>query len=106
MRRQPIGARDSELRHWAQALGVAASRFTPREQPPEDLSHPAIAVRLDACIQCGRCVRACREEQVNDVIGYAWRGEHAKIVFDCDTRWVHPAASAAANACRPVRPVR
>ena len=75
---------DSELRHWAQALGVAASRFAPREQPPEDLSHPAIAVRLDACIQCGRCVRACREEQVNDVIGYAWRGEHAKIVFDCD----------------------
>jgi len=75
---------DSELRHWAQALGVAAPRFAPREQPAPDFSHPAIAVQLDACIQCGRCVRACREEQVNDVIGYAWRGEHAKIVFDCD----------------------
>ena len=75
---------DSELRHWAHALGVAASRFAPREQPAPDFSHPAIAVQLDACIQCGRCVRACREEQVNDVIGYAWRGEHAKIVFDCD----------------------
>src|SRR5690606_22560668 len=40
--------------------------------------------QLDACIQCGRCVRACREEQVNDVIGYAWRGGHARIVFDLD----------------------
>ena len=30
-----------------------------------------MAVNLDACIQCNRCVRACREEQVNDVIGYA-----------------------------------
>ena len=75
---------DSELRHWARALGVEASRFAPREQPAPDFSHPAIAVQLDACIQCGRCVRACREEQVNDVIGYARRGEHAKIVFDCD----------------------
>ena len=44
----------------------------------------AIAVNLDACIQCTRCVRACREEQVNDVIGYAFRGEHSKIVFDLD----------------------
>ena len=43
-----------------------------------------MAVNLDACIQCKRCVRACREEQVNDVIGYAFRGGHSKIVFDLD----------------------
>ena len=49
-----------------------------------DLSHPAIAVNLDACIQCTRCLRACRDEQVNGVIGLAFRGEHAKIVFDMD----------------------
>src|SRR5690606_4292467 len=39
-------------------------------------------VNLDACIQCTRCVRACREEQVNDVIGFAFRGRHALPVFD------------------------
>jgi Fe-S-cluster-containing dehydrogenase component len=38
-----------------------------------------MAVNLDACIQCNRCVRACREEQVNDVIGYAMRGSHSEI---------------------------
>jgi NADH dehydrogenase/NADH:ubiquinone oxidoreductase subunit G len=48
------------------------------------MSHPAMSVNLDACIQCNRCVRACREEQVNDVIGYAFRGDHSKIVFDFD----------------------
>ena len=63
----------------------SASRDSSRgTQPAADLSHPAMAVNLDACIQCGRCVRACREEQVNDVIGYAYRGGHSKIVFDLD----------------------
>ncbi len=69
---------------WARRLGVERSRFPARSQPKADLSHPAIAVNLDACIQCTRCVRACREEQVNDVIGYAFRGDHSKIVFDFD----------------------
>jgi formate dehydrogenase major subunit len=75
---------DSELDHWAKALKVGKPRFESRHQPKSDLSHAAIAVNLDACIQCTRCVRACREEQVNDVIGYAFRGEHSKIVFDLD----------------------
>jgi|GEM_PF-669336 len=75
---------DSELEHWCDALGVEDSRYPRREQPAHDLSHPGIAVRLDACIQCTRCVRACREVQVNDVIGYAYRGAGAKIVFDFD----------------------
>jgi len=76
--------RASELDRWVSELGVGAPRFPQRRQPQADLSHPAMSVNLDACIQCGRCVRACREEQVNDVIGYAWRGDHAKIVFDLD----------------------
>jgi formate dehydrogenase major subunit len=73
---------DNELAQWAHKLDVTAPRFTPRHQPESDLSHPAIAVNLDACIQCTRCLRACRETQVNDVIGLARRGHHAEIVFD------------------------
>jgi formate dehydrogenase major subunit len=75
---------DSELDEWVRKLKVGKPRFAPRAQPAMDVSHPAIAVNLDACIQCTRCLRACREEQVNDVIGYAFRGEHSKIVFDLD----------------------
>ncbi|MDD3674363.1 formate dehydrogenase subunit alpha [Thauera propionica] len=76
---------DSELAHWCRELGVSGSRFEAREQPPADASHPGIAVDLSACIQCNRCLRACREIQVNDVIGYAHRGAESKIVFDFDT---------------------
>ena len=75
---------DNEVDAWAKRLDVGRPRFPARHQPQADLSHPAIAVNLDACIQCTRCVRACREEQVNDVIGYAFRGDHSKIVFDLD----------------------
>ena len=73
---------DSELDQWASRLNVFSPRFEARETVAPDHSHPAIAVNLDACIQCTRCVRACREEQVNDVIGYAQRGRHSEIVFD------------------------
>lgn len=73
---------DNELSYWADKLELSNPRFKPRHQPAADLSHPAIAVNLDACIQCTRCLRACREEQVNDVIGLAHRGHHAEIVFD------------------------
>src|SRR5204862_441917 len=68
----------------ARALAVGKPRFPSREPIAADLSHPAIAVHLDACIQCTRCVRACRDVQVNDVIGLAYRGEHEKPVFDMD----------------------
>lgn len=71
-----------ELSDWAATMGVGTPRFEARHQPAQDLSHPAIAVNLDACIQCTRCLRACRDEQVNDVIGLAFRGSHAQIVFD------------------------
>ena len=73
---------NSELDEWADKLDIFKPRFHQRKQTRPDLSHPAIAVNLDACIQCTRCVRACREVQVNDVIGYAFRGSQSEIVFD------------------------
>ena len=66
---------------------VESSRFPSRAietVPLLDDSHVAMRVNLDACIHCNLCVRACREVQVNDVIGMSGRGSHAKIVFDMD----------------------
>ncbi len=73
---------NSELDHWCERLGVEHSRFPSRRQPAPDATHPAIAVDLGACIQCTRCLRACREVQVNNVIGLAQRGAELEIVFD------------------------
>ncbi|HEV8026231.1 MAG TPA: formate dehydrogenase subunit alpha [Stellaceae bacterium] len=75
---------DSRFWRWADRVGVAGSRFPARAQPAPDRSHPAMAVNLDACIECTLCVRACREVQVNDVIGMKGRGHGEKIVFDFD----------------------
>ncbi len=75
---------DSAFWRWADHIGVATSRFPGRSHPAPDLSHPAMRVNLDACIHCTLCVRACREVQVNDVIGMAGRGTGSKVVFDFD----------------------
>jgi formate dehydrogenase major subunit len=78
--------RHNEVDQWAEKLALGKPRFAPtlHERVAADFSHPAIAVNLDACIQCTRCLRACRDEQVNDVIGLAYRGSAEKIVFDMD----------------------
>ena len=94
---QPVG-QHGELSDWAERLSVQVRpelKSLRREQPSADTSHPAMLVNLDACIQCNRCVRACREEQVNDVIGYAHRGSHSAIVFDLQD----PMGSSTCVAC-------
>jgi formate dehydrogenase major subunit len=85
---------DPDAPFWqqARAAGLEAPRFSPTRPGAQgavpvdsvfhDASHPSIAVNLDACIACGLCVRACREVQVNDVIGMAGRGMGALPVFD------------------------
>ncbi|MEL6607651.1 MAG: formate dehydrogenase subunit alpha [Pseudomonadota bacterium] len=77
--------KSSHLWDMAAGQGVEASRFPKLEDgriPLLDDSHVAMSVNLDACIQCGLCVRACREVQVNDVIGMSGRGHDAYPTFD------------------------
>ena len=75
---------ESHFWKWIDKIEVKDSRFLKKSACSPDVSHPSMAVNLDACIQCNLCVRACREVQVNDVIGMAYRGENSKIVFDFD----------------------
>ncbi|SHG72262.1 formate dehydrogenase subunit alpha [Marivita hallyeonensis] len=85
--REAAHDRSSHLWDMAEANGVTESRLPTLEAeriPLLDDSHVAMRVNLDACIQCGLCVRACREVQVNDVIGMAGRGHDAYPVFDFD----------------------
>ncbi len=82
-------AHDRSAHFWRMAdmQGLATSRLPAIERarvPLLDGSHAAMRVNLDACIHCNLCVRACREVQVNDVIGMAARGHDEKIVFDFD----------------------
>ncbi len=74
----------SKFWRWADRVEISGSRLPASAKPAGDGSHLAMAVNLDACINCTLCVRACREVQVNDVIGMAYRGHGAKVVFDFD----------------------
>ena len=94
------GAHDRSSHFWQMAdlQGVSESRYPALEQdrvPLLDGSHVAMRVNLDACIHCNLCVRACREVQVNDVIGMAYRGHDAAISFDFDD----PMGSSTCVAC-------
>lgn len=79
---------NSEFWQWAQTFGITGSDRLPSkfgdgaQEAKFDFSNPAIAVNPDACIACGACVRACREVQVNDVIGMGERGGFSVPVFD------------------------
>lgn len=85
---------DAPFWHQADSTGLTVARFpegrpgAKKEIPVDsifhDASHPSIAVNLDACISCNLCERACREVQVNDVIGMGSRGMLAIPVFDMD----------------------
>jgi formate dehydrogenase major subunit len=76
---------NSKFWTWVDDMGIApTSRYPAGTRPQMDISHPAIAVNLDACINCNLCVRACREVQHNDVIGMAYRGHGSKVIFDFD----------------------
>ncbi|MDX1780613.1 MAG: formate dehydrogenase subunit alpha [Thalassovita sp.] len=93
-------AHDASSHFWdmAEAQGLSESRFPKLEQdriPLLDDSHVAMRVNLDACIQCGLCVRACREMQVNDVIGMAGRGHDAYPAFD----FADPMGASSCVAC-------
>ena len=74
----------SKFWNWADKVAVSESRLPAHGRIAPDSSHTAMAVNLDACINCNLCVRACREVQVNDVIGMAYRGHGSKVVFDFD----------------------
>lgn len=73
-----------DLVYW---LGIEKPRF-PIEPPgyAVEKTNTMISRDLNKCILCGRCVRACNEIQVNEVLDFARRGYHAKVgpAFDAD----------------------
>jgi formate dehydrogenase major subunit len=75
---------DATFWQWSERVEPQTGRIPPCAHPAHlhDASHPAMAVNLDACIACNLCARACREVQVNDVIGMGYRGHATRPVFD------------------------
>ncbi len=91
------GCPDPASHFWKMAdeVGVHNSRFRAHEKVAPDMSHPALAVNLEACIHCTNCVRACQDLQSNDVLGMAGRGARTHVSFDQND----PVVSSTCVAC-------
>jgi predicted molibdopterin-dependent oxidoreductase YjgC len=76
---------ECELQSMAYELGVEELEFpADRTREPKDTSNAMIERDPNKCILCGRCVRACNEVQVNEVIDFGYRGGRARIVTAWD----------------------
>jgi CRP-like cAMP-binding protein/Fe-S-cluster-containing dehydrogenase component len=74
---------DCELEALARQEGVGQPRFVRRaESRVKDDSSVSIAVDLNACILCDRCIRGCDEIRGNFVLGRMGKGGQAGIAFD------------------------
>ena len=51
---------------------------------PMETVNPFIIRDFSRCIQCGRCVKACREAQVNNAIDFGYNSTETKIVTPGD----------------------
>jgi len=72
---------DCRLQDLAYRYQVSGEAFdpTPTRYPMETVN-PFIIRDFSRCIQCGRCVQACNEVQVNNAISFGYRGPASKIV--------------------------
>lgn len=72
---------DCRLQDLAYRYQVSGERFiaTPTRYPMETVN-PFIVRDFSRCIQCGRCVQACNDVQVNNAINFGYRGPESKII--------------------------
>ncbi len=75
---------DDELFDLAREFDARPNRWPQGNGRPEDASSAVIHVDHQACILCDRCVRACDDLQVNNVIGRTGKGYSTRIGFDLD----------------------
>ena len=66
---------------YAREFGLDPTRYR-GSRARVDLSHPAIRFDPSLCILCRRCLVACDDDQLNDVIALSGRGQTTTIAFD------------------------
>ena len=74
---------DCELQDAAYYLGIERPSMQYYEVNREtDITSEFIKIERDKCISCGRCVAACNNTVVNQVLDFGFRGHDTEIVFD------------------------
>ena len=72
---------DCRLQDLAYRYQVSGESFVATQtRYPMETVNPFIVRDFSRCIQCGRCVQACNEVQVNNAIHFGYRGAASKII--------------------------
>ena len=94
---------DCALHNAAGVLGLDQQRFRPKPYPIDD-SSPFYQYDPSQCILCGRCVEACQDVVVNEVIHIDWTAPRPRVVWDAGVS-VNESSCVACGACVTVCPV-
>lgn len=74
-----------ELQDMAYHLGIERPGFpVDHEYIPLDDSSEGIIRDHNKCIECGRCVRACNNNVMHQVLDFGWRSHHLRVICDDD----------------------
>ncbi|MCY0860553.1 MAG: formate dehydrogenase subunit alpha [Sulfolobaceae archaeon] len=94
---------DCELHEAVVKTGIRAQKFRPKGYEVDD-SNPFYIYDPDQCILCGRCVEACQDVVVNEVIRIDWNLNPPRVVWSNGKR-IDESSCVSCGTCVTVCPV-
>jgi len=94
------------LQDYAYMYGVKEDTFKGEKHAyPVEKDNPFIVRDMNKCILCGKCIRACSEVQVNNVIDFAYRGFNTRVTPALDRSYLESGKCVFCGNCIQVCPV-
>ncbi len=94
---------DCALHNAVYKMGIESQAFEPKGEPVDD-SNPFYVYDPDQCIACGRCVEACQNLVVNEVLSMDWSRSRPRVVWDRGAT-VNESSCVSCGTCCTVCPV-
>ena len=94
---------DCSLHNAVYRMGIESQAFEPKGEPV-DASSPFYVYDADQCIACGRCVEACQNVVVNEVLSMDWSRPRPRVIWDHDAA-INESSCVSCGACCTVCPV-
>lgn len=94
---------DCVLHSTVLAMGMRHQEYRPKGYPPDD-SNPFYRYDPDHCILCGRCVEACQDLVVNEVLTMDWKANPPRVVWG-EHDPINESSCVSCGACVSVCPV-